>query len=94
LQVQAELGVLGPLVWVPWMAMVFIGMWRARGSPAGRLVLLGFLALFMNGMMEYNFGDSEPFMLFCLLMGLSGVDLARSGSLSLGASDIASLSIR
>lgn len=77
LQVQAELGVLGPLTWVPWMAIVFVGMWRSRGSPMGVMVLLGFLALFMNGMMEYNFGDSEPFMLFNLVMGLSGLSPAK-----------------
>jgi len=74
LQVQAELGVLGPLVWLPWMAVAFWIMWRGRDDRVGRVVLLAFLALFMNGMMEYNFGDSEPFMLFCLLMGLASID--------------------
>lgn len=71
LQVQAELGFLGPLVWLPWMAAAFWLMWRGRGHVLGRVVLLTFLALFMNGMMEYNFGDSEPFMLYCMLMGLA-----------------------
>lgn len=80
LQIAAELGWLGLIAWAFWMLshMFMLFRCRARGllqrAHADRIAhacLLGLFALLCNGMVEYNFGDSEPFMLFVLIMGLS-----------------------
>jgi len=82
LQVTLETGWLGLGTWLLWMAVAFGVMGRAA-SAAGRRassaqplalgVLGAFTGLMLNGVVEYNFGDSEILMLLCLLMGLSCV---------------------
>ena len=80
LQMLLELGWLGLAAWLAWFGTVFAVMARSvraeRGAGGLRAavavgILGAFAGLFLNGLVEYNFGDSEIFMLMCLLMGLS-----------------------
>lgn len=77
LQLRLELGWPGILAWAVWMGAGFVLMWKSyrasRGPPAAWAygILGGFLALHLNGLVEYNFGDAEIFMLFTLLLGLA-----------------------
>lgn len=79
LQVTLEMGSAGLAAWLGWMVLTFWLLYRAsfgRTGEAAQLALgnLGaFCALMFNGMVEYNFGDSEILMLLCFLMGLSCV---------------------
>jgi O-antigen ligase len=72
-----ELGWPGLAVWLGWMGLTALVFFRAyvgrRESSPGRAWLAlgclgGFAGLMMNGMVEYNFGDTEILMLACLLM--------------------------
>lgn len=79
LHIRLETGWLGVATWLAWMGGAAVLMLRAyraamrsgsdlRGPTSG---LLGaFIALHANGLVEYNFGDGEIFMLMNLLMGL------------------------
>ena len=72
LQIAAELGWLGLGIWFIWMMVQLAMLFRARSSVESASALacfLGLLALLLNGLVEYNFGDSEPFMLFVVVMG-------------------------
>lgn len=79
LQILLETGWIGLAAWLAWMAAVFRLMTRnlarAADDPAlgtaALALLAAFLGLQLNGLVEYNFGDSEILMLFILLMGLS-----------------------
>lgn len=78
LEIALELGWAGLAVWIWWMVVVlvvFFGAWRAGGEGAWLALggLAAFAGLLLNGVVEYNFGDSEILMAACLLMGLSGV---------------------
>jgi O-antigen ligase len=82
LQVTVELGWAGLAAWLNWMGMGLYVMWdnvrRARKTDAmaaaAALGTLGaFCALLFNGVVEYNFGDGEIFMVLAFLMGLSVV---------------------
>lgn len=77
LQLRLELGWPGVLSWLAWMGT---GFWmmarnlRHAGEPGRGLaygLVGGYLALHLNGLVEYNFGDAEIFMLFNLLLGLA-----------------------
>jgi O-antigen ligase len=91
LQVALETGWAGALAWVAWMGVVLVGLWRnyrwtKSRTPAWAGLALGagggFTALMANGMVEYNFGDAEVFMLMNLLMAWAGLlALLRSGRL-------------
>lgn len=83
LQIAVELGWIGLCAWLGWMAFTFgymtLNYARARNKDAVRAAqaigLLGaFLALMINGLVEYNFGDAEIFMVLCFLMALSAVN--------------------
>ena len=77
LQIILELGWQGLAVWILWMGTALVTCGRLVRNPAvkERWVALGGLAalagLLVNGMVEYNFGDSEILMAYCFLMGLS-----------------------
>jgi O-antigen ligase len=79
LQVTLEMGSAGLAAWLGWMGMTLWLLHKAfcgRTGEAAQLALgaLGaFCGLMFNGVVEYNFGDSEIFMLLCFLMGLSCV---------------------
>lgn len=79
MQVRLETGWFGAAAWVLWMGSAFVLLFRGwrraeRNQSLWRGAALGlfgaFLALHLNGLVEYNFGDSEVFMLMNLLMGL------------------------
>jgi O-antigen ligase len=82
-QIAAEMGWIGLSVWLAWMAAVFTCLIRAvrrrgeregvdgYGSIAPVCLLCAFTGLFLNGMVEYNFGDSEIFTMYCILMALA-----------------------
>lgn len=82
LEVALETGWAGAAAWLAWMATALAAMarvyrWARRGSPdwagASLGVCGGFIALLANGLVEYNFGDGEIFMLFTLLLAASAV---------------------
>ena len=88
LQVTLELGWVGLGIWLFWMGLALRVFWvRYRWySQVDRewsWVLLGGLAgfcgLLFNGMVEYNFGDSEILMLICFLLGIASVVQSRRG---------------
>lgn len=77
LQMILELGWQGLAVWILWMGIAVVSYIRLLRNPAveERWAAAGGLAalagLLLNGMVEYNFGDSEILMAYCFLMGLS-----------------------
>jgi len=79
LQVTLEMGSAGLAAWLGWMVLTFWILYRASCGLTGEAAQLAlgalgaFCALMFNGMVEYNFGDSEILMLLCFLMGLSCV---------------------
>ncbi|MGA0333798.1 MAG: O-antigen ligase family protein [Kiritimatiellia bacterium] len=81
LQIRLELGWQGVLWWTFWMGWVF---WKAfrRGPPDLRelrgAVAFAFLGLFLNGLVEYNFGDSEVLKMYLVIFGL--IDVAETSS--------------
>ena len=82
LQIAGELGWIGGAFWTVWMlaawgaslAAVRRAAGDARALAAG--VCAAFTGLLANGMVEYNFGDTEILMLFALLLGM----IARSSA--------------
>ncbi|HEY8241766.1 MAG TPA: O-antigen ligase family protein [Kiritimatiellia bacterium] len=86
LQVTVETGWLGLAAWLNWMGTVLYILWTSyrrskpveAGAAAMSLGLLGgFCAVMLNGVVEYNFGDAEIFMVLCFLMGMSGIVVDR-----------------
>ena len=80
LQMRLELGWPGLAAWLAWMVAGGVLMGRSYRRLAlchdalagvGYGVLGGYLALHFDGLVEYNFGDSEIFMLFNVLLGLA-----------------------
>lgn len=78
LQFLAELGWAGLAAWLAWMAVALVVSWRgfrgrAKDDPLhwlGLGIFCAFVGLLINGMVEFNFGDSEILMLCALLFGL------------------------
>jgi O-antigen ligase len=88
LQVLLETGWAGLVAWLVWMGAALTVMWRGyrwarardpdwAGVSLG--VFGGFTALMINGMVEYNFGDGEVFMLMNLLMAWAAFTWAKRG---------------
>ncbi|MFH0909220.1 MAG: O-antigen ligase family protein [bacterium] len=82
LQIALETGWLGLAAWLNWMGVAFYVMWttcrRAAGAePEAAAIALGvlggFSAVMLNGVVEYNFGDAEIFMILCFLLALSAL---------------------
>ena len=82
LSITAETGVLGGLAWLGFMGAIAMVTFRTvRGgyptnSVAHTLALgwgMAFGALFLNGLVEYNFGDSELYLLFCMLAAIQNM---------------------
>jgi O-antigen ligase len=75
LQIRLELGPHGLLLWTLWMlAMLRNGFRSPPGAPRPDFLRLSALTalvgLLLNGLVEYNFGDSEILMLYLALFGL------------------------
>ncbi len=82
LQIALEVGRIGLCIWLYWMSKV---LWVAFKNyvkdyqQKGRVVWLitacfvAFSSLLLNGLVEYNFGDSEILMVISFLMGMIGV---------------------
>jgi len=78
LQIAVELGVAGAVAWIIWMGIVLVLLRRAwrisrdeqRNFDAGMALgcMAAFVGLLCNGLVEYNFGDSEIFRLMLFLM--------------------------
>lgn len=94
LQIAVEVGWLGLLAWLLWMSTALLLCMRLLQKSAGKIdmdsailmgVLCGLVGLLANGMVEYNFGDSEILLLYCLLMGWSEW-MRDSSELEVGAS--------
>jgi len=89
LQIRLELGWHGVVWWTLWMAAV---LWIAfrPGAPGEEPLLRGAVAfavlgLLINGLVEYNFGDSEVQKMYLVLFGLLDVfAMRRSASSSAG----------
>jgi O-antigen ligase len=82
LQVALELGWIGLALWLAWMARIVRvhgQLYRpALAGDADRLGLVvgcfgAFTGLMLNGLVEYNFGDSEIMMTLCVIMGIAGL---------------------
>ena len=85
LQVALETGWLGLAAWILWMGVALWVMWRNARDTTDDLVaclslgvMCAFIGLLANGMVEYNFGDTEILMLMCLLMGWSAAVAPRA----------------
>lgn len=80
LEVLLEASIVGLAFWVVMMALVIWTFWTAcrragPGRPDRAGVALGglgaFCGLMLNGMVEYNFGDKEIFMIMMFFMGMA-----------------------
>lgn len=80
LQVMVDAGWMGGAVWLFWMLLTWIllargGIRYRRGPTIPGVVALSALASFtglmMNGVVEYNFGNSVIYMVLMLLMGVT-----------------------
>lgn len=78
LQITLETGIAGALTWLLWMGTALVVMCRHLNVRSKHLsarlrigLLSAFVGLMLNGMVEYNFGDTEILMLLCFLMGAS-----------------------
>ncbi len=89
LQVAVDFGWAGLLVWMVWVLLVlatFARAWwehSAGRDPAGRLAaggLAAFAGLQLNGLVEYNFGDSEVMMAMALLTAMAAAIRVRTGA--------------
>jgi O-antigen ligase len=88
IQIAAERGVPTLIFWFWLLGSIMYTNWntlRRRRGP-GRLESLfypaaaigGVVCLFVSGLFEYNFGDSEVLILFLVLTGLSSFDQENS----------------
>ena len=68
--------------WLNGMGNELYVMWRTDRRDAGVEpevdalefgVIGGFCTVMLNGVVEYNFGDAEIFMILCFLLGLSAL---------------------
>ncbi len=84
-QILVELGWAGLALYALWIAAALAdagrGAARLRTAPVSQRmaawsVLLMLVALTLNGLVEYNFGDSEIILVYGVLMGLAGAGLA------------------
>ena len=83
-EVLVETGWLGLGLYLLWMGKALLDGIRMIGGTrmaawkdraVGVAVLLMFVGLLLNGLVEYNFGDTELMFVYAVLMGLAGKDL-------------------
>jgi O-antigen ligase len=90
IQIAAERGVPALLFWLWLLGQLLADGWREyrrrRAVPPGDgagwpVMLIGVtVALFVGGLFEYNFGDSEVLLMFCTLIGLAYLPQFRPGA--------------
>lgn len=76
LQIRLELGWPGVIWWSAWMILVAIKAFKPAPEelkPMQAAVAFGFLGLIVNGMVEYNFGNTDVMKLFLILFGMVDV---------------------
>jgi O-antigen ligase len=73
-QIAAERGLPAAAIWLSFVAVLAMGVFRIFRSSADRVLAAGALAaiaaMLAAGMFEYNFGDSEFLMLFLVIVTL------------------------
>jgi len=81
-QVLVETGWMGLALYLAWMGLALWdgGAWVRRtgcaeGSLRGppRVVFALLVGLLLNGLVEYNFGDTELMFIYAFVMGLIGI---------------------
>lgn len=86
LQIRLELGWQGVVFWTFWMGWILYRAFSlSRADESGVMIAVAFalLALLLNGVVEYNFGDSEILKVFLLLFGcVDAAHLYRQKALS------------
>ena len=95
LQIALETGWLGLGGWLVWMGVACVSLYRLSASDGDACdqgvalgVWVGFTGLLLNGMVEYNFGDTEVLMLYTLLLGLASGLGVRSSEFGVGSSEL------
>ncbi len=87
LQVLVATGWIGLLLYIAWMLIAFWDGYRftylSKDSPDGEKtyalgIILMLVALYINGLVEYNFGDAEIVLLYGLMMGIMAAGVKRS----------------
>lgn len=80
-QVLVEMGWAGLALYILWMGKVLLNsvVWLRRSRVAATeeramawVVLALFAGLLLNGLVEYNFGDTEMIFIYAFIMGLTG----------------------
>jgi len=87
LQIRLELGWQGVLFWTAWMSWMLFRAFRSSWSSEAEVataVAFALLALYLNGLVEYNFGDSEVLKVFLLLFGCVDVATVCKNKISQG----------
>jgi putative inorganic carbon (HCO3(-)) transporter len=73
-QIAAERGLPAAAIWLAFVAVLAVGVFRIFRSSSDRVLAAGALAaiaaMLAAGMFEYNFGDSEFLMLFLVIVTL------------------------
>ena len=86
LQVLVATGWAGLVLYLGWMCMAFWNgcrfIYLSKDSPEGEKtyalgLTLMLVALYINGIVEYNFGDAEIVLLYSLLMGVMAAGVRR-----------------
>ncbi|NLI48604.1 MAG: O-antigen ligase family protein [Acidobacteria bacterium] len=90
IQIAAERGLPALACWLWLLAQIVIDHWRRfrrlRAGPDPGATLWPVLAiavtvaLFVGGLFEYNFGDSEVLLIYCTLISLAYVPVLRPGT--------------
>jgi len=80
-QVLVEMGWVGLVLYLLWMGKVllnyFAWVWRSRTAMAEErgvvwVALALLVGLLLNGLVEYNFGDTEIMFIYAVIFGLTG----------------------
>lgn len=81
LQTRLELGWQGLVWWTAWMGWALVQGFGSRQGvdPLRAAAACALLGLLLNGLVEYNFGDSEVLMVYLALLGITSCRSAVPG---------------
>jgi O-antigen ligase len=91
LQVLVATGWAGFALYLAWMSMAFLDgcrfTYRSKDNPDGEKtyalgLTLMLLSLYINGVVEYNFGDAEIVLLYSIIMGILAAGVKRSNTVA------------